>query len=177
MKDVTFRLAIAATVLSLACTDQSPTSPAISPASASPPENARPTARLSRPSTRVLPPRKAMGEASRPLETGSWGSAQSTGLDNRVLSVTVTGATLRSECSEGVIGERIQLDASGRFDVFGTIQIQAGPVGLPRAARFVGSVIGETMTISVFVREGNQVLGPFTLRFGQEPRIGGCPIV
>ena len=175
MKNVSFRLAIPAMVLSLACTDQSPTSPTISPASASLPESARTTDRPSRPSPRVLPPR--IGEASRPLESGNWGSAQSSGLDNRLLTATVTGATFRSECSNGVIGERIQLDASGRFDVFGTYQVQAGPVGLPRDARFVGSVIGETMTITVFVREGNQVFGPFTLRFGQEPRIGYCPIV
>jgi hypothetical protein len=177
MKDVSFRLAIAATVLSLACSDQSPTSPTVSPAGASLPENARTTARLSRPSPRVLAPRKSNGDASRPLENGSWGSAQSSSLDNRLLTVTLTGATFRSECSDGVIDQRIQLDASGRFDVGGTYQIQAGPVGLPLAARFVGSVIGETMTITVFVREGTQVFGPFTLRFGQEPRIGYCPIV
>jgi hypothetical protein len=111
------------------------------------------------------------------LQIGSWGSAQSSGLDNRLLTVTSAGATLQSECSNGVIEEAIQVDAAGRFDVGGTYLILAGPVGQPRPARFVGSVTGATITLMILGTDGNQTVGPFTLTFGQVPRIGYCPIV
>lgn len=178
MKPTLLSLAIASLILSMACSDQSPTQPTFTNASASQ-EGAVGSTRTVRQAaaSRAVPPRKVSRESSRPMENGSWGSPQSSGLDNLLLTVTPTGATLRSECSSGVIEGTIQLDASGRFDVVGSYQIQAGPVGLPRAARFVGSVIGETMTITVFVPENNQVFGPFTLTFGRAPRIGYCPIV
>ena len=134
------------------------------------------TARPSRPGTRVVPPRKAIG-GSQPLQTGSWGSAQSSGLDNRLLTVTAAGASLRSECANGVIEGTIVVDSLGRFDVVGSYQIQAGPVGLPRPARFIGSAIGGTMTLVVLLTDDNQTVGPFALTFGQAPRIGYCPIL
>jgi hypothetical protein len=134
-------------------------------------------ARLSRPTTRVLPPRKTFGEGGQPLRIGNWGGAQSSNLDNRLLTVTEAGATLRSECSNGVIEETIRVDTAGRFDVVGTYQIQAGPTGLPRPARFLGFAVAGTVTITVLLTEDNQTFGPFTLSFGQAPRIGYCPIV
>ena len=169
------RLAITGLTLSIACTDRSPTEPASSQLSATLEEGVR-TARPSRPGTRVVPPRKAIG-GGQPLQIGSWGSAQSSDLDNRLLTVTSAGATLRSECSNGVIEETIRVDTAGRFDVAGTYQIQAGPVGPPRPARYVGFAISGTMTFTVVLTEDNQSVGPFMLTFGQVPRIGYCPIV
>jgi hypothetical protein len=111
------------------------------------------------------------------LQAGSWGSAQSSGLDNRLLTVTAAGATLQSECANGVIEGTVLVDSLGRFDVAGSYQIQAGPVGLPRPARFIGSAIGGTMTLVVLLTDDSQTVGPFTLTFGQAPRIGYCPIL
>jgi hypothetical protein len=102
---------------------------------------------------------------------------EETTLDNRLLTVTRTGATFRSECSNGVIEGAILLDGTGHFDVLGTYQIQAGPVVLPRPARYVGFAIGETLTLTVMLAEDNQTFGSFTLTFGQVPQIGNCPIV
>jgi hypothetical protein len=76
-----------------------------------------------------------------------------------------------------VIEEAILLDATGHFDVLGTYQIQAGPVGPPRPARYIGFAIGETLTLTVILAGDNQTFGPFTLTFGQVPQIGYCPIV
>jgi hypothetical protein len=76
-----------------------------------------------------------------------------------------------------VIEEAIVLDATGRFDVPGTYQIQAGPTSPPRLARYLGFAIGETLTLTIVLIEDSQTFGPFTLTFGQTPQIGGCPIV
>jgi hypothetical protein len=37
--------------------------------------------------------------------------------------------------------------------------------------------VGETLTLTVMLAEDNLTFGPFTLTFGQVPRIGSCPIV
>lgn len=109
--------------------------------------------------------------------TSTWGSPPSSDLDNRVLTVTTSGATLRSECSSGVIEAVIVLDSAGHFDARGTYQMQAGPCcGQPRPARYTGVAAGDLLTLTILVEAG-QTLGPFTLAFGQMPRIGSCPIV
>jgi hypothetical protein len=172
MKLTLWPLAIAATILSLACTDGSPTAPAPSAASVAQEESPE-TARPSRPSTRVVPPRPT----ARTLAAGNWGSAQTSDLNNWLLTVTPSGATLRSECAEGVVEGTIRVDAAGRFEVVGTYQYQAGPSFLPRPARFVGVADSGTLTLTVILPESAQTFGPFTLRFGQAPRIGYCPIV
>jgi len=163
--------------LSLCCTDESPTRPDLSARSSAARKESTLAAQLSRPPPRAVAPRMPVGPPILLLRTGGWGSPQSSGLDNRLLTVTRTGATFRSECSNGVIEEAIPLDAAGHFDVPGTYQIQAGPVGAPRPARYVGFAIGETLTLTIMLAEDNLTFGPFTLTFGQVPEIGSCPIV
>jgi hypothetical protein len=163
--------------LSLCCTDKSPTRPDPNARSSGAREESTLAARLSRPPLRVVAPRTPIGPPIQLLRTGGWGSPQSSGLDNRLLIVTRTGATFRSECSNGVIEEAIVLDATGRFDVLGTYQIQAGPVGPPRPARYVGFAIGETLALTIMLAGDNLMFGPFTLTFGQVPQIGYCPII
>jgi hypothetical protein len=164
--------AAAALIFSLGCTDGSPTAP---PASAAPSasEGFQAT-RPSRPPTRVLPPRNPLGNALRP---GSWGSAQSTGLDNRLLIVTGAGASFRSECANGTIETTIRVDADGRFEAAGTYQNLAGPIGEAVPARFLGVAVGESMALTIESADGGSVYGPFLLTFGQAPVIGACPIV
>jgi hypothetical protein len=170
-------LAVMGVSLSLCCTDRSPTGPDRNAPSSAAREESTLGAQLSRPGLHVVAPRTPIGPPIQLLRIGGWGSPQSSGLDNRLLTVTRTGATLRSECSNGVIEGAILLDTTGHFDVLGTYQIQAGPVGLPRPARYVGFAIGETLTLTVMLAEDNQTFGPFTLTFGQVPQIGYCPIV
>jgi len=170
-------LAVMLVSLSLCCTDKSPTRPDRDDPSSAAREESPLTAELSRPAPHVVTPRTPIGAPIRLLRIGGWGSPQSSGIDNRLLTVTRTGATLRSECSNGVIEEAILLDTAGHFDVLGTYQIQAGPVVLPRPARYVGFAIGETLTLTVILAADNQTFGPFTLTFGQLPQIGSCPIL
>ena len=171
-------LAVAGVALSVACSDKSsPTGPdAVSSSSAAQKASAR-SSRPSRPGPRVVGPRTPIGPSIGLLRIGNWGSLQSSGLDNRLLAVTRTGAVLRSECSNGAIDGPIRLDASGHFQVLGTFQIQAGPAGLPRPARFAGIAVGEKLTLTVTLTEEKQNFGPFTMTFGQTPQIGYCPIV
>jgi hypothetical protein len=170
-------LAVMGVSLSLCCTDKSPTRPDANAPSSAAREESTLAVELSRPPLHVVAPRTPIGPPIQLLRIGSWGSPQSSGLDNRLLTVTRTGATLLSECSNGVIEGPILLDAAGHFDVPGTYQIQAGPVGPPRPARYVGFVIGETLTLTVILAKDNLTFGPFTLTFGQVPQIGSCPIV
>jgi hypothetical protein len=177
MKEALFLRSVAVVVLSIACTERTPTRPDATSGSGVTREEGGIATQPSRSAPREVAPRKTLGPLIRLLRIGNWGSAQSSGLDNRLLTVTRTGALLRSECSNGVIDGVISLDAAGHFDVLGTYQIQAGPVGLPRPARYVGFAIGETLTFTVVVTAGGQAFGPFTLTFGQAPQIGYCPIV
>ena len=170
-----FLLVVIGVSLSLCCTDRSPTRPD-APSSAAREESTL-AAQLSRPALHVVAPRAPIGPPIQLLRIGGWGSPQSSGLDNRLLTVMRTGATFRSACSSGVIEEAILVDATGHFDVLGTYQIQAGPIVAPRPARYVGFAIGETLTLTVMLAEDNQTFGPFTLTFGQVPQIGYCPIV
>lgn len=170
-------LAVTGVSLSLCCTDKSPTRPDPNAPSSAAREGRTLAAQLSRPALHVVAPRTPIGPPIQLLRIGGWGSPQVSGLDNRLLTVTRTGATLRSECTNGVIEEAILLDATGHFDALGTYQIQAGPVGPPRPARYIGFAIGETLTLTVILAEDNQTFGPFTLTLGHVPQIGYCPIV
>jgi hypothetical protein len=177
MKEALFLRSVAVVVLSIACTERMPTRPDATSRSGVTGEDGAIATQPSRSAPREIVPRKTLGPPIQLLRIGNWGSAQSSGLDNRLLNVTRTGALMRSECSTGVIDGVIPLDAAGHFDVPGTYQSQAGPLGLPRTARYVGFAIGETLTFTILVTADGQAFGPFTLTFGQAPQIGYCPIV
>jgi hypothetical protein len=175
MKEALFLRSVAVVVLSIACTERTPTRPDATSRSGVTREEGAIATQPSRSAPREVAPRKTLGPPIQLLRIGNWGSAQSSGLDNRLLTVTRTGALLRSECSNGVIDGVIPLDGAGHFDVLGTYQIQVGPVGLPRPARYVGFTNGDRLTLTVMITD--QTFGPFTLTFGQAPQIGYCPIV
>jgi len=177
MKEALFLRPVAVVVLSIACTERTPTRPDATSRSGVTREERAIATQPSRSGPREVAPRRTLGPPIQLLRVGNWGSAQSSGLDNRLLTVTRTGASLRSECSNGVIDGAILLDTAGHFDALGTYQIQAGPVGLPRPARYVGFANGETLTFTIMVSVDDQAFGPFTLTFGQAPKIGYCPIV
>jgi hypothetical protein len=100
------------------------------------------------------------------------------GGDNAALMADDTSAHVHIGCTYGNIHQQIITDADGRFDVPGEQNITAHPVdrGIEHPARFVGRVIGGTMTLTVTLTDTTVTLGPVELSFGKEPRMGPCPI-
>jgi hypothetical protein len=100
------------------------------------------------------------------LSLGQWGG------QNVQLDATAMGATLTFKCgATGTISQPLQLDAAAHFDAAGVYEprlVQGGP----RTARYVGSVSGSSMSLSVGVSNGS--LGPFLLHQGQPGAFEVC---
>jgi len=110
------------------------------------------------------------------LAIGTWG-----GTEAGVL-VTDTLTHVHVGCTYGDIRGRVTLDADGRFTRGGTYVLRAYPVaiGPTMPAVFSGRVLGQTLTISVAVRDTIAMtdvsFGPVTVRLGTEPTMANCPI-
>jgi hypothetical protein len=110
------------------------------------------------------------------LPLGTWGG------DSAGMIVGDTAMHLHVGCTYGDVSGRIQLAANGGFDVGGTYQLRAYPitVGPSVPARFVGHLDGSSVVVTVTVDDTvlhqTVVHGPVTLRYGDEPRLGPCPI-
>ncbi|HEX8493386.1 MAG TPA: hypothetical protein VF658_11130 [Pyrinomonadaceae bacterium] len=120
--------------------------------------------------------KKRLGAAKR-METvsiGDWGG------QHVQMEVSRDGAQLDFDCAHATISQPLKLDRSRRFDVKGFYaQEHGGPIradedqnGSP--ARFKGSLNGKTLTLMVTLEGSAESIGPFTLRFGQAPRIVKC---
>ncbi|MFL5483663.1 MAG: hypothetical protein ACJ8AK_15885 [Gemmatimonadaceae bacterium] len=48
--------------------------------------------------------------------------------------------------------------------------------GILHPAKFSGEINGQTMTLTVMLTDTNRLLGPVTLIYGNEPKMGPCPI-
>jgi hypothetical protein len=103
---------------------------------------------------------------------GTWGG------DNAGLIVSDTAAHVHIGCTLGDTKTLIRPDADGRFDVVGTYNVDAYPVdrGIIHPARFSGQIAGRTMTLTVNLTDTARQLGPVTLIYGKEPKMGPCPI-
>jgi hypothetical protein len=103
---------------------------------------------------------------------GTWGG------DNAGLIVGDTAAHVHIGCTLGDTKMLIRPDADGRFDVVGTYNVDAYPVdrGIIHPARFSGQIAGRTMTLTVNLTDTARQLGPVTLIYGKEPKMGPCPI-
>ena len=103
---------------------------------------------------------------------GTWGG------ENAGLIATDSSAHVHIGCTLGETRGPIRVDADGRFEVEGTYNVDAYPVdrGITHPARFSGRVVGNSMTLSVALTDTARVLGPVTLVYGKEPRMGVCPI-
>jgi hypothetical protein len=88
-----------------------------------------------------------------------------------------TSAHVHIGCTYGDIHEPIVLDLSSRFDFAGEHNITAFPVdlGVLHPARFIGSIDGRTMTLTVTLTDTAVTLGPVSLTFEKEPTMGSCP--
>jgi len=110
------------------------------------------------------------------LALGTWGG------DNTGVIATDSLTHVHVGCTYGDMPGRLALDSTGRFDVAGSFLLRAYPVavGPSLPARFAGRVVGSTITLTVTVNDTVEkksvVLGPVTAVFGQEPRLGPCPI-
>ena len=114
------------------------------------------------------------GATSTPITQvdGTWGG------DNAGLIVNDTDVHVHIGCTLGDAVGPIRPDADGRFDVTGTYNVDAYPVdrGIIHPARFTGQIVGQTLTLTVSLTDTARVLGPVTLTYGKEPKMGACPI-
>ena len=103
---------------------------------------------------------------------GTWGG------DNAGLIVTATDVHVHIGCTLGDALGPIRPDADGRFQANGTYNVNAFPVdrGIVHPAQFTGHITGQTMTLTVSLSDTARVLGPVTLIYGKEPKMGPCPI-
>ncbi|MGI8402698.1 MAG: hypothetical protein ACR2NS_14020 [Gemmatimonadaceae bacterium] len=103
---------------------------------------------------------------------GTWGG------ENAGLIVNGTDAHVHIGCTLGDAVGPIHPDETGRFQATGTYNVNAYPVdrGIVHPAVFTGQIVGHTMTLTVSLSDTAQVLGPATLVYGAEPKMGPCPI-
>jgi hypothetical protein len=104
------------------------------------------------------------------LPKGTWGG------ENAVVMVSDTAIHVHIRCTYGN-APRPGL-SNGRFEESGQHNVDAHPVdaGIYHPARFTGLVRGSRMTLTVTLTDTNATLGPVVVLYGQEPRMGPCPI-
>src|SRR2546423_495939 len=103
---------------------------------------------------------------------GTWGG------DNAGLIVTNTDVHVHIGCTLGDAVGPIKTDDSGHFEVTGTYNVDAYPIdrGILHPAKFSGQIVRQTMTLTVTLTDTGRALGPVTLVYGKEPKMGPCPI-
>jgi len=103
---------------------------------------------------------------------GTWGG------DNAGLIVSDTDVHVHIGCTLGDAVGPIHPDTNGRFEATGTYNVDAYPIdrGITHPARFTGQIIEQTMTLTITLTDTGRVLGPVTLIYGKEPKMGPCPI-
>ena len=90
------------------------------------------------------------------------------------------GADLEFDCATGRIEEPMTFSADGTFDVEGTFTPgMGGPFNeddppIPEAARFMGVLRGDRLTLSAILVEDGTTIGPYQLRRGEEPLLRRC---
>lgn len=104
--------------------------------------------------------------------SGTWGG------DNAGLIASDSSAHVHIGCTLGDTKEPIHPQPTGDFDVPGTYNVDAYPIdrGIIHPARFKGHVAGNKMTLTVALTDTARTLGPVTLTYGREPKMGPCPI-
>jgi hypothetical protein len=104
--------------------------------------------------------------------TGTWGG------NDAGLIATDTSAHVHIGCTLGDVKGRIVPDAQGHFVVSGTYNVDAYPIdrGIIHPATFTGQITGYAMVLTVVLTDTGRQVGPATLIFGKEPKMGPCPI-
>jgi hypothetical protein len=107
------------------------------------------------------------------IMNGSWGG------DHAVLDVTATSASIEFDCAHGTLPVPLTLNR-GTFDVTGDyVQEHGGPIRSDetvdrQAARYTGTVSGNTMTLLVRLTATGQDRGTYTLIRGSSGRVFKC---
>ena len=90
------------------------------------------------------------------------------------------GADLEFDCATGRIEEPMAFSADGTFDVDGTFTpgmggpVREGDPPIPEAARYMGALRGDRLTLSAILVEDGTTIGPYQLRRGEEPLLRRC---
>ena len=110
------------------------------------------------------------------LPLGNWGG------EGAGLIVSDTAMHLHVGCTYGDASGRIVLNSNGQFDVAGSYTLHAFPVAVGPSvpARFTGRLDGSTVTVTATVNDTVEkktvVMGPVIVVFGQDAKLGPCPI-
>jgi hypothetical protein len=110
------------------------------------------------------------------LLVGTWGG------ENVAVMVEDTTVHVHIGCTNGDFSAPISVDAEGRFSVAGSYVLRAYPiqVGPSLPAQLAGLVAGNQLVFTVAVNDTVEkklvVLGPSTVTFKRDPRMGPCPI-
>lgn len=110
------------------------------------------------------------------IALGTWGG------DGAGIVATDSATHIHIGCTFGDVVGRVVLDADGRFNVSGSYMLRAYPIAIGPTvpAQFSGRVVGPTLTIVVAVNDTVArklvALGPVSVRFGHQPKLGPCPI-
>lgn len=115
-------------------------------------------------------------EPAATLAVGRWGG------ENAGLVVDDSAAHLHIGCTLGDFPAPVRVDRDGRLAVAGRWVLRAFPIALgPQLpARLTGTLDGELLTLRVSVDDtvsrSTVELGPVTVVYRREPRLGPCPI-
>lgn len=96
------------------------------------------------------------------------------------MEVTAKGATLDFDCASGEITKSVQVDAVGNFTVVGTFTREhGGPVRKDAAdntaaAKYSGTISGDTMRLSIISGPDNAPVGEFMLSRGTTGHLVKC---
>lgn len=107
------------------------------------------------------------------LSVSTWGGS------HIGIEITVSGGTVQYDCALGRIDQPIVV-REGNFDVTGVHWPgQGGPVGVDttragRPARYLGTVRGDRMTMTVILTDTGETLGLYLLKKGAAPNILAC---
>lgn len=108
------------------------------------------------------------------LRVGLWGG------EHISMEVTARRTTIEYDCAHATIDQRITLDRRGQFNVSGKqVREQGGPVRQNELlnsypAQFTGRVSGTRMDLTVKRPDNGELIGTFTLIYGQQASLKKC---
>ena len=106
--------------------------------------------------------------------TGQWGG------EHVVLTMSKTATHVELDCAHGDLSSPIRTDPQRRFTIAGTfVRERGGPVRrdapLDRhAATYEGSVRANTMTLTIRLKDSDELIGTFILKRGAAGRLVKC---
>jgi hypothetical protein len=110
------------------------------------------------------------------VAVGTWGG------DNVAFIVESNVTHIHVGCTNGYFPAPITVDEQGRFNVSGSYVLRAYPIqiGPSLPAQLAGVISGRRVVFTIAVDDTVEkklvVLGPETVTFERDPRMGPCPI-